>query len=340
MGWFWGSSSGTSPAKDDPYSKLDPALRSFLDAESPVKYKSSTPPSSPDPSSAPARPYTDQLGSSTTSSTPESTKSLYPDGRYAHLWQKYKPLAEIETQSKTQQDKLLDVLEGYKHRKAEIGRAALENCALEQCALSDCYRSGSWKSRLTMCHAENQQLERCYMMQGVRTIMHCQSIEVLLTGLVQQKFLKALGYLSTFDRPPEVDEKIQMHADTLYHRMLDQERAIEKAKTEGLPPPTFEPLLPLSKSDMRTPASSPDEQDLVLERLSPDLRAQVQKRLNGLSPKEKELEQLAIVAEIKAGEGLARQLDEQHKELDRARLLRREKGQETAEDKISTWFGW
>jgi hypothetical protein len=34
-----------------------------------------------------------------------------------------------------------------------------------------------------------------------------------------------------------------MHADTLYHRMLDQEEAIEKAKAEGKLIPTFPPVI-------------------------------------------------------------------------------------------------
>ena len=62
----------------------------------------------------------------------------------------------------------MDVLEGYKSRKAMIGKAALENCALEQAAMSDCYMHGSWMSKMTMCREENAAFTRCYTMQAVR----------------------------------------------------------------------------------------------------------------------------------------------------------------------------
>ena len=49
--------------------------------------------------------------------------------------------------------------------------------------------------------------------------------------------------MSTYYREPHVDEAIQMHADKLYHHMLDQERLINAAKDQGLPEPTFAPVL-------------------------------------------------------------------------------------------------
>ena len=39
MGWLWGSNDTANDKKQDPYSKLDPALRDFLEKESPLKYK-------------------------------------------------------------------------------------------------------------------------------------------------------------------------------------------------------------------------------------------------------------------------------------------------------------
>lgn len=95
-------------------------------------------------------------------------ESLYPDGRYAHLWRTYKPLSVIEAETKSDQEKLLDVLEGYKERKAQIGRAAVENCVEEQLAVNECYETGAWRERLTMCRGENRAFERCYVMQSVR----------------------------------------------------------------------------------------------------------------------------------------------------------------------------
>jgi hypothetical protein len=58
-----------------------------------------------------------------------------------------------------------------------------------------------------------------------------------------QKFLKALGYLNG-RRSDEEEERIQMHADTLYQRMLKEEEEISKAKAEQRAIPTFKPLIP------------------------------------------------------------------------------------------------
>ena len=62
----------------------------------------------------------------------------------------------------------MDVLEGYKARKAMIAKAALENCTLEQEAVNDCYKKGSWGDTMTMCRPENRSFQRCYTMQAVR----------------------------------------------------------------------------------------------------------------------------------------------------------------------------
>lgn len=178
MGWFWGSSSGDkqSPSGEDPLRHLDPELREFLSKESPVKYSSSNPP-------APAQDSTFARAESTYSPTsnipqpvPEKgskvpAASLYKDGRYAHLWSTYQSQQELESAAKSDAEKINDVLEGYKYRKAEIGRAALENCALEQWDVNECFRSGSLSARATMCRQENKKLDRCYNMQAVRHLL-------------------------------------------------------------------------------------------------------------------------------------------------------------------------
>jgi len=173
MGWFWGSSDGKDGNKSqDPLRDLDPSLRDFLAKESPVKYSSSNPPAAAKPDAAPT-PSTKSRCAVPQSSAEEETgskvpaQSLYKDGRYAHLWKTYQSQAETEAESKSDAEKIADVLEGYKYRKAEIGRAALENCALEQWQVNDCFRNGGWASRLTMCRTENRELERCYLMQAV-----------------------------------------------------------------------------------------------------------------------------------------------------------------------------
>ena len=167
MGWFWGKNE-SKPPNSDPLRDLDPSLRDFLSKESPIKYKPAPPPpqqQSPNPTSSQPSTTTSPEPSSDTPHVP--SESLYPDGRYAHLWANYKPLSAIEAESKTDQEKLLDVLEGYKERKAQIGRAAVENCVEEQLALNDCYDNGAWKQKMMMCRSENRAFERCYSMQSV-----------------------------------------------------------------------------------------------------------------------------------------------------------------------------
>ncbi|KAL9011722.1 MAG: hypothetical protein Q9173_003452 [Seirophora scorigena] len=133
------------------------------------------------------------------------------------------------------------MLDDYQYRKARIGKAAMENCVEEQEAMHHCYRHGNFKQTMTVCRKENKAFERCYTMQA--------------------RFLKALGYLSADDqdRPADVEERIQMHADKLYHQMLAQEAAASDAAARDLPAPTFEPLIfpsAAATSDHNSPATT------------------------------------------------------------------------------------
>ncbi|KAA6410138.1 MAG: hypothetical protein FRX48_05558 [Lasallia pustulata] len=343
MGWFGGSGKNGS-SKDnngDPLQDLDPSLREFLEKESPVKYQTSKPPPPP-PSAQDLSPQLDKSDSIEASTSSSSTTtptvpapSLFPDGRYAHLWSTYRPQGEIENEGKSDQEKLQDVISGYKDRKAQIGRAALENCANEHWILSDCFRNGGWSSRLTMCRTDNQKLGRCYMMQA--------------------RFLKALGYISTYDRPPEVDERIQMYADTLYHRMLEQERAIKEAKAAGKPIPEFPPFVTTLPAEPSTPspqapassdaaAISPTQPEelptLTPDQFSPRVQARLAQRLKGLSPAEREVEEKAIAMEIRAAQILGRQIEQLFDEQGKEKKERKRRGEVTFADKVSTLFGW
>jgi hypothetical protein len=179
MGWFWGSSDDKYANKSqDPLRDLDPSLREFLAKESPVKYSSSNPPSStspppttPQPSQTTEGPESRTLSPASSSDATKQNRlpaaSLYQDGRYAELWKTYQSQSETEVAGKSDQEKINDVLEGYKYRKAEIGRAALENCALEQWDVNECFRTVSWSRTLNLCRTENKKFERCYLMQSV-----------------------------------------------------------------------------------------------------------------------------------------------------------------------------
>ncbi|KAG4216841.1 hypothetical protein PC116_g34678, partial [Phytophthora cactorum] len=123
------------------------------------------------------------------------------------------------------------------------GKAALENCALEQVDWRQCMMNPTMTERMTMCREQIKKFEKCYT--------------------TQTRLLKALGYLSTLDRSAEAEEEIQMHADTLYHRMLAQEAEITAAREEGRPIPQFPPLIP--RLDQRQQTQQPIEEDLTPE---------------------------------------------------------------------------
>ena len=184
MVWPLGSSKNDASSKSDPLRDLDPSLRDFLEKESPVKYKPSEAPPQPSPPSLPS-PQSSPPPQPSPASQPPTGKSenavppqsLYQDGRYANIWATYRPLGEIEAENKTDQEKLLDVIDGYKERRANIGRAALENCAMEQLALNDCFGSGGGlKDRFTMCRTQNKSLERCYVMNAVCALILSPSV--------------------------------------------------------------------------------------------------------------------------------------------------------------------
>lgn len=137
-----------------------------------------------------------------------------------------------------------------------------------------------------------------------------------------------------------------MHADTLYHRMLDQESAIEAAKKEGKPIPEFAPILssrpkftnPSGKDQKSQVSSSQDDGTLKASDLGPSVQAKFKERLAGLSPEEQALEERAIKAEIQAGEEVAGNLGEIWKKQEEERRRRKEEGRETIADKLQSWF--
>lgn len=273
----------------------------------------------------------------------------------------------------------MDLLEGYKSRKARIGKAALENCVEEQEAMSDCYRHGGWKDQMTMCRKQNKAFERCYTMQAV-------SVPTLFTFSYPshegnrfndkiQRFLKALGYLSAYDRPADIDEQIQMHADTLYHQMLDHEAAVAKAKASDTPVPEFPPLISpsstLRSSDHTTQQQQQQQQPPTtatgqpisssaaatldgarslsyeestaqyLQRLKPSVREglQAEWEKKKLSKEEKMLAARAYAMEAEAGIGVANQVGKLMEETRQRREERRKEGTATLGDWVSGLLG-
>lgn len=122
-----------------------------------------------------------------------------------------------------------------------------------------------------------------------------------------------------------------MHADTLYHRMLDQEKEIEAAKAEGRPIPSFPPLL---SSKRELPAA------FEPNKLPAKTQALFKERLKGLSDEEREVEEAAILAEIESGVQLAGGLGKIYMKQDEERKQRKEAGKETIGDKFISLVRW
>ncbi|CAN8101130.1 unnamed protein product [Discula destructiva] len=313
-GWMGTWNSWFGAKTDDPLGKLDPNVRKFLEQESPVKLSGAqrqqeAAAAAEREAAAAAAQQQAEDAAKARAADPNAVppQSLFPDGRYAHLWKTYRPRAEIEAETKTDQEKLHDVLDAFKSRKNSIGMAAIENCAEEQLDWSHCMSSGSLRARMFMCRDEVRKFESCYNMQT--------------------RLLKALGYLNAVDSTPETDERIQLHADKLYHQMMQQQEAIEQAKKEGQPAPTFEPIIPKQATADATAA-----QALISE----SAKKRVDEKLEGMSEHERAAEQAAVDAEIRAKAEMVGQIQNLWKEQEAERKARIEKGEASMWDRLAT----
>jgi hypothetical protein len=176
---------------------------------------------------------------------------------------------------------------------------------------------------MTMCRDEVRKFERCYS--------------------AQSRLLKALGYLSVQGRGGEVDEEIQMRADELYHRMLAQEREVEKAKEEGREVPVFKNIFEEEGGKKRAASSAPAEAAAAkggeVYEPSAALVATWKDRLEKLPPEEREAEEKALRAEHRAKAEMASQIQNLWKEQAKEREARKAEGKDTIMDKFSALAG-
>jgi hypothetical protein len=303
MGWFWGGNTGNDK---DPTKSLDPTLKEFLNSQQPRPYVPAEappprPPSPPPPPSitAPATeksPLPDQSGPEANAKGPPEnssvpSESLFPDGRYAHLWSTYTPQDSITASTTTPLERISSA---RKDRRDLLHRAALENCAFEHDLQQNCFTSGNVaqraKARMTMCREETKAFNRCYSLQG--------------------KFLQALGYMGrSGSSSDEEEERIQMHADKLYHRMMDYEASVDEARRSGGPVPPLSSVFNAAR-----PAPS-------IEQLA--LPAAVEKKIKlplaELPPHERELSVRAALQEAKMTHLYTEEMREYAKELDEKR---------------------
>ena len=138
--------------------------------------------------------------------------------------------------------------------------------------------------------------------------------------------------------------------------MLAQETATAKAKAEGLPAPTFAPILPpenplppaaKSAATVETPsvatsANSNEADEEILElstttkaMLKPEAQEKLLKRMKGLTPAEREIEERGTQMEVQA----AGEIGKRVKEVEDGRRKRRQEGKATMGDTIIGWFG-
>lgn len=346
MGWWpWGSS-------NDLVTELDPSLREYLKDQTPTHPTTSrqtstqgraatsvTRPSEPVKTPAPpaSQPTTQEV-KSTTAEKPLPAESLFQDGRYKSIWATFRPQNEMEAAVKSDEEKLSDIIDAYKERQAEVKSAAIENCAGEQLAIHECFKSGSWSALMTLCREENRAFNRCVVMQA--------------------RFLRALGFMSMWQRTDEETERLQMHADKLYHRMLDQEKVQMEAKERGEEPPEFPPLLqaverlPNATQHSRehasttgtseykdTPSALRSPETSIYDSLPKQMQDKVTKEhFQGLQGAELELAKQEFNQQMAFNRHALHQLSDQHMTAHRQRLERLHRGEEHYSDKIMRWL--
>lgn len=156
-----------------------------------------------------------------------------------------------------------------------------------------------------------------------------------------------------------------MHADALYHRMLDQEAAAADAKAQGLPAPSFGPLVPLSDQttlqqqqhttstgapvsasaaatlESARPVSYEQGIDAYLRRLKPEVRQglHAEWEQKKYSDEEKLLAARAYAMEAEAGVDTANHVAHLMEQVQRGREQRRKDGTASVGDYVSGWLG-
>lgn len=152
--------------------------------------------------------------------------------------------------------------------------------------------------------------------------------------------LKTLGYASTENQPTQLAEDIQMHADTLYHRMLEQEKAINAAKEAGLPVPTFEPVVrPAGAVAAATPAGAgrgaARTEDDGLAPPSEEVLAAWRKHLDKVEPDERGAEEQALRADWRARARMAADVSRLWEQEAEERKARKADGKGTWADAVA-----
>lgn len=140
-----------------------------------------------------------------------------------------------------------------------------------------------------------------------------------------QRFLRVLGYQAEPGRPLELEEDIQLHADSLYQRMIAHEAAGAKAREEGLPVPEFEILPP------PVLAKAPPVPNEEVEKMW-------QQQVEKLPEEERAAERTALRVDYYAKQGTADRLKQIKESEDAERRRRKAEGKATMGDQIWSVF--
>lgn len=128
------------------------------------------------------------------------------------------------------------------------------------------------------------------------------------------------------DRPPQVEEDIQMHADKLFSRMLDHEQAVAKAKSEGLPVPVFDSVVPKPSAQIPKPTE--------------EVEQTWRDTLSKLPEGEREAEEAALRADYQTKEDVARHIRALRDASKKEKEVRQAAGEATLTDTLSAlWRG-
>lgn len=119
-----------------------------------------------------------------------------------------------------------------------------------------------------------------------------------------------------------MDEDIQMHSDSLYHRMLQHEAAVEKAKSEGAPIPKFDLSLPKQNANAIAP--------------SEEVQKQWKEKLDKLPEDERAVEEAALRADLQVKTTVARDMKKVWDTKKEEREARQAAGQGTISDTLSS----
>ena len=167
---------------------------------------------------------------------------------------------------------------------------------------------------------------------------------------MQSRFLRALGYLSAQNASPEEEERIQMHADKLYHEMLEQEREMMEGGEVSRNAQVGQAVIPSESTTQALGEESAwararrkalvDGSPKHLADFPVEKQREVKERLKTLTPAEREVELQLMAAESRAMKEYTDQIVEQLQEDKRQRDERREQGQETVGDSLKRIWGF